>query len=172
LDIYAGEVHSLMGENGAGKSTLMKILSGAYKPNPGAEFYLEGKPVSITRPQDAQDLGIAIIYQELSLAPNLTVAENIVLGREPRRMGQIDRNEIRRKASEILKRLGVSFTGDTVVSTLSIAQMQMVEIARALSVNARLLVMDEPTTALSSRETQTLFELIRQLREEGLAIIY
>lgn len=172
LDIYAGEIHALMGENGAGKSTLMKILSGAYKPDPGAEFFLEGRPVSIAKPQDAHDLGIAIIYQELSLAPNLSVAENIVLGREPRHMGMVDRNAMHRTSAAILKRLGVSFDSETVISSLSIAQMQMVEIARALSVNARLIVMDEPTTALSTRETETLFQLIKQLRQDGLAIVY
>lgn len=172
LDIHAGEVHALMGENGAGKSTLMKILSGAYKPDTGAEFFREGSPVSISCPQDAHNLGIAIIYQELSLAPNLTVAQNIALGRETQHFGLIDRSAMRQMAASILKRLGVSFGPDTVVSSLSIAQMQMVEIARALSVNARLIVMDEPTTALSSRETETLFGLIRQLRQDGLAIVY
>jgi ribose transport system ATP-binding protein len=172
LDIHAGEVHALMGENGAGKSTLMKVLSGAYRPDPGAEFFQSGQPVSITKPQDARDLGIAIIYQELSLAPNLTVAENIALGNEPRHAGLVDRGAMRGRAAGILKRLGVSFGPDMLVSSLSIAQMQMVEIARALSAEAGLIVMDEPTTALSTRETETLFSLIRQLREEGLAIVY
>jgi len=172
LTLRAGEVHALMGENGAGKSTLMKILSGAYSPDAGATFIVDGKQVAISGPQAARALGIAIIYQELSLAPNLTVAENIALGREPRRGPLADRQAMKSRAGDILARLGVSFGPNTTVAELSIAEMQMVEIARALSANARILVMDEPTTALSSRETERLFALVRQLRKEGLAIVY
>lgn len=135
-------------------------------------FKVDGQPVEINGPHAALALGISIIYQELSLAPNLTVAENIALGREPRRAALADRKAMKRKATDILSRLGVSFGPDTTVGTLSIAEMQMVEIARALSANARILVMDEPTTALSSRETERLFALVWQLRQEGLAIVY
>lgn len=172
LTVHAGEVHALMGENGAGKSTLMKILSGAYRPDPGATIRLNGEPVLIDGPLAAKRLGIAVIYQELSLSPNLSVAENIYLGREPRRGPAIDRAEMERGCADILGRLGASFRPTTRVSDLSIAERQMVEIARAIHANARILVMDEPTTALSSRETDRLFALIKQLRAEGLAIVY
>jgi ribose transport system ATP-binding protein len=172
LKIWPGEIHALMGENGAGKSTLMKILSGALRADAGGELIFEGKPVTIAGPTDARRLGIAVIYQELSLAPNLTVSENVGLGREARQAGLIDRSAMRRECAAILKRLGAPFGPDTKVSELSIAQRQLVEIARALSVEAKVLVMDEPTTALSSRETDKLFALVRQLRDEGLAIIY
>jgi ribose transport system ATP-binding protein len=172
LTVHAGEVHALMGENGAGKSTLMKILSGAYRPDPGAVIRLNGETVQIDGPLAAKQLGIAVIYQELSLSPNLTVAENIYLGREPRRGPAIDRAEMERGCADILNRLGATFRPTTRVSDLSIAERQMVEIARAIHANARILVMDEPTTALSSRETDRLFALIKQLRAEGLAIVY
>ena len=176
LAVHAGEIHSLMGENGAGKSTLMKILSGAYQADPGGEIVVDGKPVTIDGPLAAKALGIAVIYQELSLAPNLSVAENIHAGRELRRGGKrfglVDRAGMARDSEEVLKRLGATFGPDTIVGTLSIAEQQLVEIARAVHTRARILVMDEPTTPLSSRETDRLFQLIRQLREEGLAIIY
>jgi ribose transport system ATP-binding protein len=172
LTVYPGEIHALMGENGAGKSTLMKILSGAYRADPGGELAFEGRPVTIANPMDARRLGIAIIYQELSLAPNLTVSENVALGREAQRAGLVDRAAMRRDCAPILSRLGAPFGPDTRVASLSIAERQLVEIARALSMNARVLVMDEPTTALSSRETDRLFGLIRQLRDEGIAVIY
>ncbi len=172
LKLFAGEIHALMGENGAGKSTLMKILSGAYMPDPGAEFLIDGYPITLSDPQGARKLGISIIYQELSLAPNLTVAENIALGREPRHGLLADRRSMRDACADMLRRLGVDFEPDTLVATLSIAEMQMVEIARALSAKARILIMDEPTTALSSRETERLFTLVEQLRKEGLAVVY
>jgi ribose transport system ATP-binding protein len=172
LTIYPGEVHALMGENGAGKSTLMKIVSGAYAPDPGAEIRIDGKPVVIDGPQAAQALGIAIIYQELALSPNLTVAENIYLGREPRRGLAIDRAAMTAGCRDILASLGASFGPRVVVGELSIAEQQMVEVARALHARSRILVMDEPTTALSARETERLFALIRRLKAEGLAIIY
>jgi ribose transport system ATP-binding protein len=176
LEVHAGEIHSLMGENGAGKSTLMKILSGAYQADAGGEIIVDGQPVTIDGPLAAKALGIAVIYQELSLAPNLSVAENIHAGRELRRGGKrfglVDRAGMARDSEEVLKRLGASFGPDTIVGTLSIAEQQLVEIARAVHTRARILVMDEPTTPLSSRETDRLFQLIRQLRAEGLAIIY
>ena len=172
LAIYPGEVHALMGENGAGKSTLMKILSGAYFPDPGAEIHIDGQPVNITGPLSAKAHGIAIIYQELALSPNLTVAENIYLGREASRGPAIDRAGMFAGCREILTNLGATFGPRTLVGDLSIAEQQMVEVARAIHARSRILVMDEPTTALSSRETEKLFQVIRRLKAEGLAIIY
>jgi ribose transport system ATP-binding protein len=172
LTVYPGEVHALMGENGAGKSTLMKILSGAYFPDPGAEIRIDGKPVTIDGPLSAKAHGIAIIYQELALSPNLTVAENIYLGREAHRGPSIDRAGMIAGCAEILANLGATFGPRTLVGDLSIAEQQMVEVARAIHAHSRILVMDEPTTALSNRETRRLFELIRRLKAEGLAIIY
>ena len=173
LSVYAGEVLALMGENGAGKSTLMKILSGAHRADPGGEILLDGVPVAITDPQSARALGIAIIYQELALAPNLSVAENIFLGDELRtRLGRVDRRAMAERCRDVLERLGTPFGPDTPVGALSIAEQQLVEIARALHRRSRILVLDEPTTALSARETDKLFAIIRQLRADGIAIIY
>ncbi len=172
LTVYAGEIHALMGENGAGKSTLMKILSGAYRPDPGGEIRIEGSPVRIEGPLGGRAAGISIIYQELSLAPNLSVAENIYLGRELSRAGLLARGAMREGVGPILKRLGADFLPSTLVAHLSMGQRQLVEIARALHVRSKILIMDEPTTALSAGESARLFALIRQLRAEGLAIIY
>lgn len=172
LTLYPGEVHALMGENGAGKSTLMKVLSGAYKPDAGARILIDGKPVNITDPISSKAAGVSIIYQELALSPNLTVAENMYLGREVHRYGIVNRAEMLREVEPVLRRLGAQFTGSTVVGSLSIANRQLVEIARALHADSRILIMDEPTTTLSSRETEGLFAMIRQLRSEGLAIVY
>ncbi|MFV0491023.1 MAG: sugar ABC transporter ATP-binding protein [Pseudorhodobacter sp.] len=172
LDVRLGEIHSLMGENGAGKSTLMKVLSGAYTPDEGAEILIEGRKVTIADPIVAMQLGIAIIYQELALAPNLTVAENIYLGREIGRNGMIDREAMVSGSEGALQRLGAGFTARDKVADLSIAERQLVEIARAVHANSRVLIMDEPTTTLSERETARLFTLVRQLRDEGLAIVY
>jgi len=172
LKAWGGEVLALMGENGAGKSTLMKILSGAHQADPGGEILIDGAPVAITDPIAAKRHGIAIIYQELALAPNLTVAENIYLGAEPTRQGGIDRRAMREGCRSVLERLGAPFTPDTLVGALSIAEQQLVEIARALHARSKILVLDEPTTALSSRETDRLFALLRQLRADGIALIY
>ncbi|MDQ2693780.1 MAG: sugar ABC transporter ATP-binding protein [Pseudomonadota bacterium] len=173
LTAWTGEIHSLMGENGAGKSTLMKILSGAYQPDPGCEIKIDGKPVQIANHKAGRKAGIAIIYQELSLSPNLTVAENIYLGDEPRKGKYlIDRGLMRRETAKVLERLGAEFGPDTVVNTLSIAEQQQVEIARALHQQSHILILDEPTTALSTRETDRLFDLIKRLRDEGIALIY
>jgi ribose transport system ATP-binding protein len=150
----------------------MKILSGAYKPDPGSEISIAGRPVEITDPLSAKAHGISIIYQELSLAPNLSVAENMYLGIEVARRGFVDRAAMRKGAQAVLDRLGTSFNASAIVGRLSIAEQQQVEIARALHAESRILVMDEPTTALSSRETEKLFELIHRLRADGLAIIY
>ncbi|MER8593061.1 sugar ABC transporter ATP-binding protein [Mesorhizobium sp. M1182] len=172
LAVHAGELHALMGENGAGKSTLMKVLSGAYRPDPGGEILIDGVPAATGDPIKARAAGIAVIYQELSLAPNLSVAQNIFLGNEPRRFGVVDREQCNRRASEIIARLGVTFSARTPVASLSLGERQLVEIARALSTNARIIVMDEPTTSLTSRETDRLFEVIATLKSQGIAIIY
>ncbi|AMO96320.1 ABC transporter family protein [Collimonas fungivorans] len=172
LTVYAGEVHALMGENGAGKSTLMKVLSGAHQADPGGEIRIDGRRVASYGPGAAKEHGVAVIYQELSLCPNLSVAENIYLGRELKRGWSVDRKAMEAGCVDVLKRLGAEFTPQTRISTLSIAERQLVEIARAIHAHARILVMDEPTTPLSSRETDRLFALIRQLRQEGLAIVY
>lgn len=172
LTLYPGEIHSLMGENGAGKSTLMKILSGAYQADPGGEIRIDGEPVRIDGPLAAAARGVAVIYQELALCGSLTVAENIFLGRELRRGRLVDRRAMEAACADILARLGAGFGPRTWVADLSIAERQLVEIARALNARARILVMDEPTTPLCSRETDRLFALIRQLKSEGLAIVY
>ena len=172
LKAYAGEVLALMGENGAGKSTLMKVLSGAYQADPGGLILIDGEPMRAGDPILAKRQGIAIIYQELSLAPNLTVAENIYLGDELARRGLVDRKAMVEACRGALGRLGAPFGAKTLVGSLSIANQQLVEIARALHANAKILVMDEPTTALSSRETDKLFGLVKQLRSEGIAIVY
>src|ERR1700760_4436618 len=172
LTVHAGEIHALMGENGAGKSTLMKILSGAYRPDPGGEIRIEGKPVQISGPLGGRAAGISIIYQELSLAPNLSVAENIYLGREMSQTGLLARGAMREGVGPILERLGADFAPTTLVAHLARGQRKLVEIARALHARSKILIRDEPTTALSAGESERLFALIRQLRAEGLAIIY
>lgn len=172
LTVHAGEVHALMGENGAGKSTLMKVLSGAYRADPGGSILINGLPVVAGDPIKAKASGISVIYQELSLAPNLTVAQNMFLGAEPSRFGVVDKVQIRERTEPILKRLGIDFRASQLVAELSLGERQMVEIARALTTNARIIVMDEPTTSLTSRETDRLFEVIASLKAHGIAIIY
>lgn len=172
LTIYPGEVHALMGENGAGKSTLMKILAGAYAADTG-EVRINGQLVHITNPAEARLNGVSLIYQELNVAPNLTVTENIFMGQERIQGGLLlVRSQMEREANEILQTLGATFRAEMRVSSLSIAEQQQVEIARALKDKSRVLVMDEPTAALSDRETERLFEIIRRLRSDGIAIIY
>ncbi|MBO1551550.1 sugar ABC transporter ATP-binding protein [Yersinia pseudotuberculosis] len=171
LAVFSGEIHALMGENGAGKSTLMKILAGAYTTTSG-EILIEGRPWSIKGPKDALNAGISLIYQEMQLAPNLTVAENIFLGSELSRGGLVQRKEMVMQTQAVIDRLGAQFKASDLVMGLTIAEQQQVEIARALHRNSRILVMDEPTAALSTRETHRLFELILRLRDEGMAIIY
>ena len=172
LDVQRGEVHVLLGENGAGKSTLMKIISGAVSRDAG-EIFLDGVPAEITNPRHAQTLGIGIIYQELNLVPHLTAAENILLGREPALApGVIDQRQLVRAAQQQLDDLGVPIDARAVVRRLSVARQQMVEVAKALSLNARVLIMDEPTSALSRQEIQELFATIRRLKARGVAIIY
>ena len=172
LTIWPGEVHALVGENGAGKSTLMKILAGAYRPD-GGEVSLDGKPVHFHSPHQARAAGIGIIYQELTIAPNLTVAGNVFLGSEELKFGFLtDTAAMIEHTQQVLDRLGARFKAAQRAVHLSIAEQQQVEIARALFYKSRILVMDEPTTALSDRETDRLFDIVKQLRSEGMAIIY
>ena len=171
LTLQRGEVLALLGENGAGKSTLMRIIGGAQRPDAGT-LEIEGRPVRFSSPQEARRAGIAVIYQEFNLVPALTAAENIFLGQEPGRFGFIDRGSERRRAAELLARLGVTLDLDTRCDRISIAQQQLVEIARALASDARLLIMDEPTAALSSHESERLFAIIAELKARGLGIIY
>jgi ribose transport system ATP-binding protein len=171
--VWPGEVHMLLGENGAGKSSLMKVLCGADSADSG-EFYHKGDKVRVSSTADAQKLGIAVIFQEFSLVPYLDIAQNIFLGREPsgRIPGTIDRRRILRDARRILDSIGFNIDPSILVEKLGVAQQQMVEIAKAISQNARILVMDEPTAALSDRETELLFALIARLKADGVAIIY
>jgi ribose transport system ATP-binding protein len=172
FEVRQGEIHALMGENGAGKSTLMKILAGIYHPDSGT-IEIDGRPLTIETPAQARSIGISIIHQELNLSPNLSVAENICMGREPHSFaGWLDTRAMNRAAQEVLQQVGATFPPTTIVSALSIAQQQLVEIAKSLSEHARILVMDEPTASLSERETQKLFDIIRTLRSQGIAIIY
>ena len=172
FDLMKGEVHVLLGENGAGKSTLVKILSGAY-PRSSGRILLDGADVRIDSPRRAQELGIAIIYQELNLIPALTAAENIYLGREPRRRsGLIDQKQLTAGAQALLDELHAGIDGRRRLRELSVAQQQMVEVARALSLNARILIMDEPTSALTGQEIGELFALIRRLTQRGVSVIY
>jgi ribose transport system ATP-binding protein len=172
LSVRAGEVHVILGENGAGKSTLMKILSGAHRKDAG-RILLDGREVAIDGPRHARELGVAIIYQELSLAPTLSTAENVFLGREPRRLpGLVDRAAMESASRAILEGLGARFDVRLPVRALSLAERQLVEIARALSLDARILVMDEPTSALTDREAQALFDAMRRLTARGVAIVY
>lgn len=169
--LKAGEVHALLGENGAGKSTLVKIISGIYSRDEG-EYLIDGKSVGDLTPKRAQELGIAIIHQELNMCQDLTVAENIFLGREKSSFGCIRDKEMNKEAKVMLQKLKIDIEPDTVVRKLPVSKQQMVEIAKALSTNARILIMDEPTSALSEREISELFDMIRHLKERGCAIIY
>ena len=172
LDVRRGEIHALLGENGAGKSTLMKTLSGASRTD-GGDIAIDGETVHITSPRHARALGIGMVYQELALVPGLTAAANILLGREPRRrLGLIDERALRAAARQWLERVGATFDVSRLVSSLSIPQQQLVEIARALSLDARILVMDEPTSALGEQETQALFRVMRTLAADGVAILF
>lgn len=171
FDLRRGEVHVLLGENGAGKSTLIKMLSGAYRPDSG-RILAQGREVRINGAQDAERLGIATIYQEFNLVPDLTVAENIFLGRQPRRFGMIDRRRMEADAQVLLDRVGVRVSPRARVRDLGIARLQMVEIAKALSLDARVLIMDEPTAVLTSEEVDKLFRIVRQLREDGVGIVF
>ena len=171
LDLYAGEVLALLGENGAGKSTLIKVIGGAHLPDEGT-METEGRSVSIETPQDSLDAGIGIIYQEFNLVPGLTARENIFLGQEPSRLSFIPRSEEREKALKLFARIGVEIDPEKLCGELSVAEQQVVEIAKALSRNARVILMDEPTAALTSREVDGLLKVVRELRSQGIGIIY
>ena len=173
LQIRAGEVHVLLGENGAGKSSLMKILCGAYTADTG-EFFHQGEKVTVSSPADARRYGIAVIFQEFTLVPYLNIAQNIFLGREfPGRIpGTVDHARMHAEAQKLLDLLGMEHDTHTLAHTLGVAQQQMVEIAKALSQNARILVLDEPTSALSDRETERLFSVIKKLQSQGVAMVY
>jgi ABC-type sugar transport system ATPase subunit len=171
LDVRPGEVHALLGENGAGKSTLIKILGGVYQPDQGS-ILLDGRTTAFHSPRAARGAGVAIIYQEFSLVPSLTVAENLCLGREPHCGGWVRSGLQRRQAERALQQLGVQLPLDATCDSLSVAQQQLVEIAKALTQEARVLVMDEPTTTLMPDDVARLFHVIDELRQQGIAIIY
>ncbi|WP_028213816.1 sugar ABC transporter ATP-binding protein [Paraburkholderia mimosarum] len=171
LDLRCGEVHAICGENGAGKSTLMKIISGQYHPDAGVIRY-RGEAVQFLSTSEAQRAGIAIIHQELNLVPHLSVAENLYLAREPKRGPFVDTRRLNADATRCLARIGLDVAPTTLVGTLSIAQQQMVEIAKALSLDAQVLIMDEPTSSLTESETVQLFRIIKELRAAGVAILY
>ncbi len=171
LTVTAGRVHALVGENGAGKSTLLKIVAGADRPDDGA-VVLDGRPVAFAAPREALAAGITVIYQELSLVPQLSAEANIFLGMEPARHGVLDRGAAAARALEALRSLGADFEPDTPAADLSVAEQQLVELARALARDARLIAMDEPTAALSHLETERLFEQIRGLCARGIAVIF
>lgn len=172
FELRKGEVHALLGENGAGKSTLINVLGGVY-PIDGGQILIDGQPVVIRQIKDAQQLGIAIIHQELVLVPHMTVAENIFMGREPRtKLGTVDKKKMFRDAQEAIDAVGLCCSATDLVCKLSVAQQQLVEIAKALSYNAKIVVMDEPTSSLMTREVDILFDTIRKLRAKGVSIIY
>jgi ribose transport system ATP-binding protein len=173
LDIRQGEILALAGENGAGKSTLMKILTGVYAPDAGGSILIEGQEIALRDGNHARALGINIIYQELSVVENLSVAENIFLAREPLgRLGLVDRARMNREASEVLTTIGMDIDPATRVSELSVGQQQMIEIAKALSYRSKVIIMDEPTASLSQHETSVLLSLIKRLRERNIAVVY
>ena len=171
LELYGGEVLALLGENGAGKSTLIKVIGGAHLPDEGM-LEIEGRSDPIDTPQDSLKAGVGIIYQEFNLVPGLTARENIFLGQEPSLLSFIPRSEEKEKALKLFERIGVEIDPDKLCSQLSVAEQQVVEIAKALSQNARIIVMDEPTAALTPREVDGLLRVVRELRSQGIGIIY
>lgn len=172
MDVRAGEVHALCGENGAGKSTLMKIIAGAEKQTSG-KIILEGKEVRFNSTRDAEKMGIAMIYQEFNMIPDMTVAENMYLGRFPvNKYGLLDKKTLNQKAEEELKKLNLPINPRTKVKNLTVGMAQMIEIAKCLTIGAKIIIMDEPTAALTNEETEVLFELIEDLKRKGIAVIY
>ena len=172
FELRPGEVHALVGENGAGKSTLIKVITGVYRPDEGQVLF-NGEEVSFADPRESQAAGISTIYQEINLIPLLSVAQNVFLGREPRNsLGLIDKASMNRAAAEILERYGIQADVTAPLRSLGLGVQQMVAIARAISVDARVVIMDEPTSSLEAREVETLFGVIGQLREEGVGVIY
>ena len=171
FDLYSGEVHAVVGENGAGKSTMINILAGVLQPS-GGEVLLDGKPIVFHNPADAQQEGISVIFQEFNLIPHLSVSENIFINREPVRNGMIDWKSMNQRAADALKRLKIEIDPRVPVSTLSVAEQQLVEIARALAFDARVIVMDEPTAALSEREVENLLRTVSSLAKDNVGVIY
>src|ERR1035437_3646674 len=172
ITLYPGEAHALLGENGAGKSTLVKILAGVYVAD-GGHITLDGQPVHFSSPIAAREAGISVIYQEPTLFPDLTIAENIFMGRHPLRSGKrIDRSEMIKRAEEVFTRLGVPLAPGRLARGLSVADQQIVEIAKAISFNAKIIIMDEPTAALTEVEVQRLFDVVATLRSEGAGIMF
>lgn len=171
LTVGFGQIHAIVGENGAGKSTLMKVLSGVYQPTSGT-IEIAGTEVRLRRPTDAQRLGIRMVHQELNLAPDLTVAENVFLGRMPQRWGIVDRARMLADTTALLDRLGASIDAGARLGDLSISQQQLVEIAKAWAADPRIIVLDEPTSSLSEAETTALFDILRRMKARGVAIIY
>lgn len=172
FSLRRGEIHSLMGENGAGKSTLIKVLTGVHERDEGS-FYLEGKPINPVSPQDAQKLGISTVYQEINLCENLSVAENIFIGREPKKRGRIDWKEMNRRAEKILsERLKIKIDVTKILSSYSTAIQQMVAIARAVDISSGVLILDEPTSSLDKNEVKQLFEVMTKLKSEGMGIVF
>jgi len=171
LRLFPGEVHTLMGQNGAGKSTLIKVLTGVYQPDAGS-IVLEGRAIAPRSTQDAQNLGISTVYQEVNLCPNLSVAENIFIGRYPRRFGMVDWRTMRREAAALLERLQIRVDVSRPLADYPLAIQQMVAIARALNTRSRVLILDEPTSSLDEAEVQMLFSVLRRLRDEGMAILF
>lgn len=171
FDLFRGEVHALLGENGAGKSTLIKTMTGVYQPDEGSVL-LEGKPIQPSSPAHAMSLGISTVYQEVNLVPNLTVMENLLLGREPRGILGIDWKQMRSRAERLIHRLGLSIDVRLPLGSLPVALQQMVAIARAVDVDAKVLVLDEPTSSLDADEVGALFDVVKTLRAQGLGIVF
>ena len=171
FDVKVGEVHALCGQNGAGKSTLIKILTGVY-PKDGGEIYIKGKPVEINSRKDSLAAGIGVVYQELSMMPNLTVAQNIMIGREKMTCGFLKKKEMSLEVQKLIDSYGLDIDADEMVSELSTAESQMVEILRAVSGNAEMIILDEPTASLSYKESEILFSMIRSLKERNISVIY
>lgn len=172
LQVRPGEVHALMGENGAGKSTLMKILMGIYSKDPGGEILFDGKPYTATSPKEAMDMGVAMIHQELNPILDMTVYENIFVGRELRKNGLVDKKAEIEQAQKLIEECGLHVSPKETLRNLTVAQCQLIEIIKAISVNAKVIIMDEPTAAITDREVELLFGHIRRLKEKGVAIIY
>jgi simple sugar transport system ATP-binding protein len=171
FQLKKGEIHALMGENGAGKSTLIKVLTGVERQDEGSVI-LDGSPVFVKSPQHAQELGISTVYQEVNLCTNLSVAENIFIGREPIKHGKINWKEINKRAVQVLSKLDLNIDVTKILGTYSVAMQQMVAIARALDISAKVLILDEPTSSLDSHEVKKLFEIMKKLKREGMGIIF
>ncbi|MDR1835387.1 MAG: sugar ABC transporter ATP-binding protein [Fusobacteriaceae bacterium] len=171
MSVRKGEIHALCGENGAGKSTLMNIIGGVYPPSEGHIFF-DGREITPKNPREAQDMGIGFVHQELSLCPHLSAAENIFIGRLPAKWDAIDFKRLYAEADEILGRFNAGFSSKTIVSQLTVSEQQLVEIGKSMSLNCKLLILDEPTSSLTDKETVKLFEVVRNLKEQGISVLY